>query len=79
MVFDRETIQGMSRVHARQAASWVSSESMRLVATASEQDPTALIETLGIKAIASAQKGALADMDLVAKKLTEAFKADQPA
>ncbi|MEK7859150.1 MAG: acyl-CoA dehydrogenase family protein [Elusimicrobiota bacterium] len=79
VVFDRETIQAMSRVHARQAASWISSEGLRLVASASEQDPTALIETLGIKAIASAQKGALADMDLVAKKLTEAFKADQPA
>jgi alkylation response protein AidB-like acyl-CoA dehydrogenase len=76
VVFDRETWQAMSRVHARHTASWIASEGLSLVAGASDIDAVGLVDGINVKAVAKAQKGNIADMDLVALKLCEAFKAD---
>lgn len=76
VVFDQETWRAMCRVHAAQSASWIASEGLALVAGCSEQDTVGLVEGINMKAVAKAQKGAIADMDLVAKKLPEVFKAD---
>ncbi|MBI5597596.1 MAG: acyl-CoA dehydrogenase family protein [Elusimicrobia bacterium] len=76
VVFDQETWRAMSRVHAAQSASWIASEGLALVAGCSEQDTVGLVEGINMKAVAKAQKGAIADMDLVARKLPEVFKAE---
>ena len=76
VVFDQETWRAMSRINAAHAASWISSEGLALVAGSSDQDTVGLVEGINMKAVAKAQKGAVADMDLVAKKLPEVFKAE---
>ncbi len=74
VVFDHDAWRAMSRVHARQTASWIASEGLALVAGSSDIDQVGLVETLNLKAVAKAQKGQIADMDLIAKKMTEVFK-----
>lgn len=74
--FDQETWRAMSRIHARTAAGWVASEGLALVAGCSEVDAVGLVDALDLRAIAQAQKGMVADMDLVAGKLVSAFPAD---
>jgi acyl-CoA dehydrogenase len=74
--FDAETWRAMSRIHAAHSASWIASEGLALVAGCSDQETLGLIDALNMKAVAKAQKGSVADMDLVAKKLVEVFKAD---
>ncbi|MBI4422105.1 MAG: acyl-CoA dehydrogenase family protein [Elusimicrobia bacterium] len=76
VAFDQETWRAMSRLHARHAASWIASEGLSLVAGSSDVDAVGLVDGLNVKAVAQAQKGAVADMDLVAKKLSEVFKAE---
>ena len=79
VVFDLETWRAMSRVHARHAASWIASEGLALVAGCSEIDVVGLVDGINVKAVAKAQKGNVADMDLVARKLAETFKPELPA
>ncbi|TBR18224.1 acyl-CoA dehydrogenase, partial [bacterium] len=74
VVFDLETWRAMSRVNARYTASWIASEGMALVGGTSDLDSSVLVDALNLKAVARAQKGGVADMDLVAKKLAETFK-----
>ncbi len=74
--FDKEAWRAMSRINAAYAASWVASEGLRLVAGSSETETLGLVDELNLKAVAKAQKGTIADQDLVAKKLVETFKAD---
>jgi alkylation response protein AidB-like acyl-CoA dehydrogenase len=74
VAFDREGWQAMCRVHARHAASWIASQGLDLVAGSSEQESMGLVDGLNLKAIAKAQKGQIADMDLVSRKLVETFK-----
>ncbi|MBI3552792.1 MAG: acyl-CoA dehydrogenase family protein [Elusimicrobia bacterium] len=71
---DQEGWRAMSRIHARHTASWVASEGLALVAGASDVDPVGLVDGINLKAIAKAQKGQVADMDLVSRKLVETFK-----
>jgi alkylation response protein AidB-like acyl-CoA dehydrogenase len=79
VVFDQEAWRAMSRIHAGHSASWIASEGLSLVSGCSDVDAVGLVDGLNIKAIAKAQKGAVADMDLVAKKMTEVFKAEKIA
>ena len=65
----------MSRIHARHAAAWITSEGLALVAGACAIDTTALVAGLDMNTCAKAQAGDIADMDLVAKKLPEKIKA----
>jgi acyl-CoA dehydrogenase len=74
--FDKETWRAMCRINAAHAASWVSSEGLKLVAGCADIETLGLVDELNLKAVAKAQKGTIADMDLVAKKLVETFKAD---
>jgi len=77
VAFDREGWQALSRIHARQAAAWIASEGMRLVAGTSDADTAGLVDSLNLKKIAAVQKGASNDMDLAARKLVAAFPADR--
>jgi alkylation response protein AidB-like acyl-CoA dehydrogenase len=79
VVFDRETWRAMSRIHARYAASWIASEGLNLVAGCSETGVAGLVDAIGVKAVAASQKGNVADMDLVARSLTETFKPEIPS
>ena len=79
VLFDQEAWRAMSRIHAAQSASWISSEGLRLVAGCADIETLGLVEALNLKAVAKVQKGTIADMDLVAKKMTEVFKVDQVA
>ncbi|MBI4249319.1 MAG: acyl-CoA dehydrogenase, partial [Elusimicrobia bacterium] len=76
VLFDHETWRAMSRIHARQAAAWIAGEGLSLVAGASDSDAAGLVDEVNVKAVAKAQRGGVADMDLVAKKLVEVFKAE---
>ncbi len=75
VAFDQETWRAMSRIHAAHAASWIASEGLTLVAGCSDIDTVGLVDGVNMKAVAKAQKGGVADMDLVARKLCEVFKA----
>lgn len=79
VVFDKDTWRAMSRIHARHTASWVASEGMELVAGSSAEETVGLVDGINLKAVAKVQKGNIADMDLVAKKLVETFKVDSIA
>jgi alkylation response protein AidB-like acyl-CoA dehydrogenase len=74
---DLECWRAMSRVHAAHSASWIANEGLALVAGCSDQDTVGLVEDLNFKAVAKAQKGTIADMDLISKKLVETFKVEQ--
>ena len=76
VLFDKDTWRAMSRVHAAHTASRVASEGLSLVAGSAEIELLGLVDEINFKAVARAQKGAVADMDLVAKKLVEVFKAE---
>jgi acyl-CoA dehydrogenase len=78
VVFDKDTWRAMSRLNAAHAASWIASEGLDLAAGCSDQDSVGLVESLNFKAVAKAQKGRAADMDLVMAKLVETFKAEAP-
>jgi hypothetical protein len=64
----------MSRVHAAHAASWIANEGLALVAGTSAEDCSALADALDFKAVAKAQKGTVADMDLINANLVETYK-----
>jgi alkylation response protein AidB-like acyl-CoA dehydrogenase len=72
--FDVETLEAMARVHARDAAQRVVWDGLRLAVGAGRSDPS-LTEALGLPAIVQAQDGLVADMNVVAQKLTAAFPA----
>ena len=72
--FDRPTWQAMSRVFAREAALGVAMEGLALVLGASENGGD-LAEAVNMTAVQAEQKGMIADMDLVAAKLKQTFKA----
>ncbi|HBL16367.1 MAG: acyl-CoA dehydrogenase [Elusimicrobia bacterium GWA2_69_24] len=76
VLFDREAWQAMCRIHAREAASRIANEGVRLVAGASDKDGGEFGESLGLRRINGFNRGWVADMDLVAKKLNETFKVE---
>jgi alkylation response protein AidB-like acyl-CoA dehydrogenase len=71
---DAETLQMMSRIHAREAALKVAADGLRWAIGAGQTDP-ALANSLNLPAIYNAQAGLIEDMDAVAKKLAIAFPA----
>ncbi|HAN04671.1 MAG TPA: acyl-CoA dehydrogenase [Elusimicrobia bacterium] len=72
--FDREGWQAMARVFAREAALNTALEGLALVLGAAEQAGN-LADAVNIEAVQAEQKGLIADMDLVAAKLKQTFKA----
>ena len=72
--FDREGWQAMSRVFAREAALNTALEGLALVLGAVDTAGN-LADAVNIEAIQTEQKGMIADMDLVAAKLKQTFKA----
>ena len=72
--FDTQAWQAMARVYAREAALTIAAEGLAMVLGSVDQagDLAAAVNMDGIQA---AQKGMTADMDLVAVKLKQTFKA----
>ena len=79
VIFSQEAWRAMSRVNAAHTASWIASEGLALVAGCSALDTAALVDALDVKAVARAQKGSIADMDLIALNLVETFKEEPVA
>ncbi|MEK9144425.1 MAG: acyl-CoA dehydrogenase family protein, partial [Elusimicrobiota bacterium] len=77
VVFDREARRAMARLHAREAAHRVANEGLRLVAGAAPGARAAegLAAEVGLDRVRAEQAGWVADMDLVARKLNEKFRA----
>lgn len=75
MPFSPETLQVMSRIHARDAALKIATDGLRWAIGAGQSDPN-LAGSLNLPAIYAAQAGLLEDMDFVGKKLVEAFPAE---
>lgn len=72
--FDKQGWQAMARVYARQAALNIAAEGLALVLGASDQAGS-LSDAVNLSAVQAEQKGLLTDMDLVAQKLKQTFKA----
>jgi hypothetical protein len=72
---DVPTRQAMARIHAREAALKIATEGLRWSIGGGQTDPN-LAGSLNLPAIYQAQAGLIDDMDLVAKKLAEAFPAE---
>ena len=69
---DAATIKAMSRVHAREAAALVASEGLRWIYGADDGvDLGALQAAMGVSSIQDAQRGLVADMDLIALALQD--------
>ena len=73
--FSAETLQAMSRIHARDAALKIAADGLRWAIGAGQSDPN-LAGSLNLPAIYAAQAGLLEDMDVVGKKLVAAFPAE---
>jgi alkylation response protein AidB-like acyl-CoA dehydrogenase len=74
IALDVPTRQAMARIHAREAALKVAADGLRWAIGAGQSDPN-LADSLGLPAIYAAQDGLIADMDLVARKLTDLYPA----
>lgn len=72
--FDREGWQAMARIFAREAALNTAAEGLALVLGAADSAGD-LADAVNMEAIQAEQKGMIADMDLVALKLKQTFKA----
>jgi len=70
-----ETLQALSRIHARDAALRVATDGLRWTAGAGQTDPH-LADSLGLPAIYAAQDGLIPDMDLAADGLNQTFGID---
>jgi alkylation response protein AidB-like acyl-CoA dehydrogenase len=73
--YDRETQKAMARVRARDCALKIANQGMSLVMGSGSGDPESFYRELEMTRILNAQKGRLSDMDLIASKLKEVFKA----
>jgi alkylation response protein AidB-like acyl-CoA dehydrogenase len=72
--FDKDAWQAMARVFAREAALSTAVQGLALVLGAAEQAGN-LADAMNLEAVQAEQKGNVADMDLVAAKLKQTFKA----
>ena len=72
--FDRPCRQAMARIFAREAALRVATEGLALVLGASDTAGD-LAEAVNMESVQAEQKGLITDMDLVALKLKQTFKA----
>ena len=79
VIFSQDAWRAMSRINAAYAASWVTSEGLALVSGCSANDTAALVDAVDVKSVARAQKGVVADMDLVALNMVEVFKEEAVA
>jgi alkylation response protein AidB-like acyl-CoA dehydrogenase len=73
--YDKEMIKAMARIRARQAAHKVILEGVELVMGAGSGDASSMAEETELLKIISAQRGLVQDMDLVATKIREVFRA----
>ncbi|MBK8045946.1 MAG: acyl-CoA dehydrogenase family protein [Anaerolineales bacterium] len=73
--FSPETLQTMSRIHARDAALKIATDGLRWTIGGGQTDPD-LASSLNLPAIYAAQAGLLEDMDVAGKKLVETFPAE---
>ncbi|MBI5103402.1 MAG: acyl-CoA dehydrogenase family protein [Solirubrobacterales bacterium] len=64
--FKADGLAAMARVNARDVAGAIAADGLRWVVGADGADPAAVATRLGIPAIQAAQRGLIADMDLVA-------------
>jgi alkylation response protein AidB-like acyl-CoA dehydrogenase len=70
-------VKAMSRVYAREAAALIASEGLRWIYGAEDGVDLASLETsMGIASIHAAQRGLVADMDLIAQALRDVTFAD---
>ncbi len=72
--FDRDAWQAMARVFARETALATAVQGLALVLGAADQAGS-LAGAMNLEAVQAEQKGNVADMDLVAAKLKQTFKA----
>ena len=72
--FDRPTWQAMSRIFAREAALNTATQGLALVLGSADNGGN-LADAMNMEAVQAEQKGMMADMDLVALKLKQTFKA----
>lgn len=72
--FDKPAWQAMARIFARETALSIATEGLALVLGAAEQ-AGALSDAVNLDAVQAEQKGLISDMDLVALKLKQTFKA----
>ena len=72
--FDKDGWQAMARVFAREAALNTAVQGLALVLGAAEQAGN-LSDAMNLEAVQAEQKGNVADMDIVAAKLKQTFKA----
>ncbi len=72
--FDKDAWQAMARVFAREAALSTAVQGLALVLGAADQAGN-LADAMNLEAVQAEQKGNVADMDLVAAKLKQTFKA----
>ncbi|MGC8866834.1 MAG: acyl-CoA dehydrogenase family protein [Elusimicrobiales bacterium] len=71
--FDLNTYRAMARIFAKKAAFQIAHEGLSLVLSANEKSDT-LANKINLMEIEKSQHGLIADMDLVARSLTEVFK-----
>lgn len=74
VAFDRDTWRAMARIYARQAASHVSAEGIKVVC--GYGDAPDFAQSMDLGKLSAVLKGDKADMDLVAGKLVEVYKAE---
>jgi alkylation response protein AidB-like acyl-CoA dehydrogenase len=72
--FDKDAWQAMARVFAREAALSTAVQGLALVLGCAEQAGS-LSDAMNLEAVQAEQKGLVADMDIVAAKLKQTFKA----
>jgi len=73
--YDKDTLAAMARVCARETAFDVVSKGMKLVLGAGTQSAAELSQALRFTEIEDKQRGITADMDFIAARLSEVFKA----
>lgn len=71
--FDRDTLQAMARVNARETALQIALEGIGLVRGTGVD--TSLSKSIGLEVIEAGQKGMIEDMDMIGQKLCQVFEA----
>lgn len=73
--YDKETLRAMARVRARDSALKIVTDGISLVMGAGSGDPDAFYREMKVSKIMREQKNRLSDMDLIASKVKEVFRA----
>jgi len=72
--FDRDTLQAMSRIHARSSSARIAEDGMKLILGYGSGSGSALSRDLEYPTVLDRQAGNVDDMDLVAERLKAVFK-----